>query len=90
MEKVSYIQMTPEELVKFGKAVAHEALEEWQKKPYRNKLLTTEEAAAYCKVSVNTIINWKDRAESPLKYQKQGARNYFKIADLDEMMVPQN
>lgn len=48
-----------------------------------DQTLNTEEAAAYLKVSVNTLANWRSQKMSPKFYAPRGKVIYYKH-DLDE------
>ena len=47
-----------------------------------NTTLNTEEAAAYLKVSVNTLANWRSQKKEPKFYAPRGKVIYYKN-DLD-------
>lgn len=46
-------------------------------------VLTSQQAATYCGISVQTLYNMISQGEGP-KHYKQGRRNAFYESDLDE------
>lgn len=48
-----------------------------------NTPLTTEEAAAYLKCSVNTLENWRSNDKGP-KFYKPAGKVFYYVSDLDD------
>lgn len=63
------------------------AIAEYVAEEEQTKLLTTQEAAAYLKVSRQTIEKWS-KCGLIIKYKMAGAnKNYFKAAELKKVLI---
>ena len=91
MEKIQFIQTTPEQLqTQIAESVKSQLLEflEVYKPKQPNDYLTRKEVSELFKVDLSTIHNWcKSGKLNPLR---MGARVYFLRSDVEKSLIPLN
>lgn len=62
---------------------------EQSRKHRKDDMLTEQEAAEYLRVTTMTIRRWTQLRDFPLPVQKIGARNFYRVRDLDARIINQ-